>query len=733
VDTLEGAVERITFHNPENGYTVLRLAPASARHVLNSKDELITVVGHLPEVQPGEHLKLTGAWANHADYGRQFRAEHCEQTLPATVDGIRRYLGSGLIKGIGPRTAEKIVAAFGAETLYVIDSQPHRLREVPAIGDKRYEWITSAWETQKAIKDVMVFLQGHGVRTGLAVKIFKQYGDESLKVVQTEPYRLARDIWGVGFKTADKLAQALGLPPDSPARLEAGVVHTLNELADDGHVFAPGPELLRAATELLGVSVELIAPALERLSNDGQIVRETFASETPPAVYLTPFHRAEVNAAARLRALMGADDLFGQRASHLSDFAQADWPARLATLDSSIELSAEQRAAVQTALTHKVCVLTGGPGTGKTTALRALIELAERAGHPVALASPTGRAAKRLSEATGRPAQTLHRLLGFSPVQGGFTHDEHNRLRAHLVVVDEVSMLDLILFNNLLKAVDPRAHLLLVGDADQLPSVGAGDVLRDLITSGQLPVVRLNQIFRQAAGSAIITNAHRIRAGQMPIFARDSTDCFLFVEDDPDAAAERVVDVVAQRIPRRFGLNALNDVQVLAPMQRGAAGVITLNARLQAALNPPAPHKAERQIGGRVLRVGDRLLQVRNDYQKEVFNGDIGQLTEVDVEGQTLTVSFDGRPVLYDWADADELQHAFAVSIHKAQGSEFASVVIPLLTQHYVMLQRNLLYTALTRAKQLCVLVGSRKAISIAVRNATVQPRWSGLARRLAG
>ncbi|MGQ0603189.1 MAG: SF1B family DNA helicase RecD2 [Anaerolineales bacterium] len=736
MDILEGVVERITFYNPENGYSVLRLAPATARRALNPNDELITVVGNLPEVQPGEHLKLTGAWANHTDYGRQFRAEHCEQTLPASVDGIRRYLGSGLIKGIGPRTAEKIVEAFGAETLYVIDSQPQRLREVPAIGEKRYEWITTAWETQKAIKEVMVFLQSHGVRTGLAVKTFKQYGDESLTVVQTEPYRLARDIWGVGFKTADKLAQALGLPVDSPARIEAGLVHTLNELADDGHVYAPQPELTRVASELLAVPSELIAPALERLQHSGQIVRETLPGDAHPAVYLTPFHRAEVNAAARLRTLIGTRDMFGQTASRLSDFAGANWESLFVTLDTTppraAAHSAAQRSAVQMALTHKVCVLTGGPGTGKTTTLRALIHLAERAGHTIALASPTGRAAKRLSEATGRPAQTLHRLLGFSPLQGGFTQNEHNRLPAHLVVVDEVSMLDLVLFNTLLKAVDPRAHLLLVGDADQLPSVGAGDVLRDLITSAQIPIIRLSHIFRQAADSDIIRNAHRIHAGHIPVFARESRDCYLFVEDEPEAAAERVVDVVANRIPHKFGLNPLTEVQVLAPMRRGAAGVIALNARLQTALNPPAPNKAERQIGGRALRVGDRLLQVRNDYQKEVFNGDIGWLSDLDAESQTLMVNFDGRPVLYDWADADELQHAFAVSIHKAQGSEFPAVVIPLLTQHYVMLQRNLLYTALTRARQLCVLVGSRKAIAIAVRNATVQPRWSGLARRLA-
>jgi exodeoxyribonuclease V alpha subunit len=590
----------------------------------------------------------------------------------------------------------------------------------------------------------MVFLQGHGVSTGLAVKIYKQYGDDSLAIVKNDPYRLARDIWGIGFKTADKIARALGLPPDAPTRIEAGAAHALSELADDGHVYAPQPELIKTASGLLDVASDLLPAALDRLEADGRIRRETLPGRDDPpgrlhdpAVYLTPFYQAEVNAAARLKALLGTPDMFGRPTSRLSDFADSDWDALFSreavtsVSPSAAELSAAQIAAVRAALTHKVCILTGGPGTGKTTALRALIRLLELRRHPVALASPTGRAAKRLSEATGRPAQTIHRLLGFSPTEG-FTFNEQRRLPAHLVVVDEASMLDLILFNNLLKAVDPAAHLLLVGDVDQLPSVGAGDVLRDLVRCGRVPVVRLTQIFRQAADSHIITNAHRINQGKMPVFDKDARDFFLFAKDDPDEAADWVVDVVQNRIPRKFGLNPLEDVQVLAPMHRGAVGVGNLNGRLQAALNPPTPGKAESQIGGRVLRAGDRVMQIRNNYQKEVFNGDIGRIVDVDLESQTLTVEFDGRPVFYDWVEADELQHAFAVSIHKAQGSEFPAVVIPMLTQHYLMLQRNLLYTAITRAKQLCVLVGTRKAIGIAVRNATVAQRWSGLAARLA-
>ncbi len=737
MDSLAGVVERVTYFNPENGYSVLRLT-------VRGQLDPVTVVGTLPEITPGEHLRLEGAWTAHPDYGKQFKAEKCEQVLPATVEGIRRYLGSGLIKGIGPKTADKIVNTFGPETLDVIDSQPHRLREVPDIGQKRYQMITAAWEAQKAIKEVMVFLQGHGVSAGLAVKIYKQYGDDSLAVVKSDPYRLARDIWGIGFKTADKIARALGLPPDAPTRIEAGAAYALSEFADDGHVYAPQPELIKTASSLLDVSPDLLPSALDRLEADGRIRRETLPGRDDPpgrlydpAVYLTPFYQAEVNAAARLKTLLGTPDMFGRPASRLADFANADWDALLSSVtreaaaQSAAVLSPEQRAAVQAALTHKVCVLTGGPGTGKTTALRALIRLLELRGHPVALASPTGRAAKRLAEATGRPAQTLHRLLGFSPTEG-FTFNDQHRLPAHLVVVDEASMLDLILFNNLMKAVDPAAHLLLVGDVDQLPSVGAGDVLRDLVRCGRIPVVRLTQIFRQAADSHIITNAHRVNLGQMPLFDKEGRDFFLFAQADPDKAADWVVDVVQNRIPKKFKLNPLEDVQVLAPMHRGAVGVGNLNARLQAALNPPASGKAERQIGGRVFRVGDRVMQVRNNYQKDAFNGDIGRLAVIDLENQTLTVEFDGRPVFYDWIEADELQHAFAMSIHKAQGSEFPAVVVPMLTQHYLMLQRNLLYTAITRARQLCVLVGTRKAIGIAVRNATVAQRWSGLAVRLA-
>ena len=709
LEALEGLVERITFFNAENGYTVLRLT-------VRGQAEAVTVVGKLPEVAPGERLRLDGRWANHVTFGRQFQVERCEQLLPASTEGIRRYLGSGLIKGIGPRTADKIVQAFGRETLDVIDREPERLRSIRDVGDRRYQLITEGWQSQKAIKEVMVFLQGHGVSTALAVKIYKHYGDASIETVKTDPYRLARDIWGIGFKTADKIARALGLPPDAPSRLEAGLVHALSELADEGHTFAPQAELLQQAAELLETPSEALVGALERLAAEKRIRRDQVAGQD--AIYLPAFWQAETGLARQLKRLLSTP---GRR------------PAQLAFPHPVGDLSPEQMGAVRTALDNKVSILTGGPGTGKTTAVRALITELEAAGLRYAQASPTGRAAKRLSEATGRDATTIHRLLGYSP-DGTYKHDEHNPLPVDMLVVDETSMLDLILGYHLLKAMPSAAHLLFVGDADQLPSVGAGNVLHDVIESGQVPVTRLTHIFRQAAGSQIIENAHRILHGQMPHFEKNNAaggDFFLFEQSEESEVARWVVDVVASRIPARFGLDPLRDVIVLSPMHRGEAGVGALNEKLQAALNPPAPDKAEKAMGGRLLRVGDRVMQLRNNYARDVYNGDLGRVRRIDLELQTLAVDFDGVLVAYDWADADELSHAFAASVHKAQGSEYPAVVLALLPRHYMLLQRNLLYTAVTRAQRLCVVVGSRRAIAMAVRNAKVARRWSNLAERL--
>jgi exodeoxyribonuclease V alpha subunit len=727
---LQGSVERITYYAGETGFSVIRIKPDRPSRIPRgtlTRDGLVTVVGELPEVNPGESLRLTGRWITHPKHGRQFRTERCEQVLPATVEGLRRYLGSGMIKGIGPVMAERIVRKFGADTLDVIDSNPRRLREVLGIGAKRVKQIAAAWEEQKAIKEVMIFLQSHHVSTRLAVKIYKQYGDAAVDVVQANPYQLARDIWGVGFKTADTIARDMGLPQDAPARIEAGVIHTLNQQADEGHVYLPQAELATKAAELLAVMEEQVGYAVERLEVEEQVKRELVGgSEGPigegnPGVYLTPFYYSEVGVTNRLRAMAGSPG------TRLRQFrTQEELP--LSGLDTP--LSPQQLGMVRSALTNKVSVLTGGPGTGKTTALRALIQALSRRGCSFALASPTGRAAKRLSEATRQPAKTIHRLLEYSPAEG-FRRDENEPLDVDMVVVDEASMLDLVLTNNLLKAIDPHSHLLLVGDVDQLPSVGAGDVLRDIIASGVAAVTQLDVIFRQAQDSLIVTNAHRINRGQMPLTPRSAQDFFLFVEPEPDKAAALLVDVVKNRIPRKFGLDPLADIQVLSPMYRGSTGVANLNYQLQEALNPANARRPERRMGGRTFRVGDRLMQTRNNYDKDVFNGDTGRLLAIDGVEQTATIDFDGRRVVYDWMELDEVVHAFAVTVHKAQGSEYPAVVVPLTMQHYLMLQRNLLYTAVTRARELVVLVGTKKAIAMAVRNNKVAQRYTALDWRL--
>jgi exodeoxyribonuclease V alpha subunit len=730
-DRLQGSVERITYYNEENGYSVIRLNAEG--HL-----DLVTVVGHLPEVQPGESLRLEGRWTAHPKYGRQFEAEWCEQVLPATVEGIKAYLGSGMIKGVGPVTAKRIVQRFGADTLHVLDEEPNRLQEALGVGPRRAESLTRAWEEQKHIRAVMMFLQSHGVSTNLAVKVYKTYGDDALQVVQQNPYSLARDIWGVGFKTADKVARNLGLPHDAPFRVQAGVAYTLSQLADAGHVYAPEEELVAEATTLLEVEPSLIEGAIQALDAEEVVHCDTLvygssgaAGSSPVplreerAVYLAPFYYGEIGVTNRLR------DLLDDPASRLTAFRRVNWEALLAQLarKSSFELSVEQRRAVRTALTNKVTVLTGGPGTGKTVTLRTAIAALEAKRCRYALCAPTGRAAKRLTEATGRPAKTVHRLLEYSPKHGFQRNDQHP-LDVDCLIVDEASMMDLLLTNRLLKAVDPAAHVLFVGDVDQLPSVGAGDTLRDIIASDRVEVVRLWEIFRQAADSGIVVNAHRINRGQFPVL-NEFDDFFFFSKEDPEAAAELLVDVVGRRIPHRFGLDALDEVQVMAPMYRGACGVSNLNELLQQALNPASPRKAEKRLGGRVFRVGDKVMQLRNNYDKEVYNGDIGRVLGINAVEQALTVSIDDRPVAYDWAELDELVHAFAISVHKSQGSEYPAVVTPILTQHYLLLQRNLLYTAVTRAKQLVVLVGTRKAIWMGVKNDKVSERHSGLSVRL--
>jgi exodeoxyribonuclease V alpha subunit len=708
----------------------------------------------------------------HAQYGRQFKAEQVRTVLPATIAGLEKYLGSGLIKGIGPVTAHRIVRKFGQDTLRVIEEEPQRLLDVLGVGRKRVDIIARAWAEQRKIKEVMLFLQSHNISTGLAVRIYKQYGDAALDVVQTDPFRLAQEVYGIGFITADKIAREMGIAADAPERVAAGVAYTLNQAADDGSVFLPAAELVTRAAELLQVPPPLVEEGIRTLADAERVQIEEpapspIALPAQPAlaearpVYLIPFYRGEVGVTRRLTRLMETPE------DRLPAFRHFDWPAAFAALQSQsrIALTPRQMDAIQAALVSRVAVLTGGPGTGKTTTVRGIIRLAEAAGARALLASPTGRAAKRLSEATGRPAKTIHRLLEFKPAEGmSFQRNEENPLEADLVIVDEASMLDLLLTNHLLKAIPPGAHLLLVGDVDQLPSVGAGSVLRDVIAAiegvsgvealaGQPPrgstphaktpgerndgtpaaqVVRLDVIFRQPEGSYIITNAHRINRGQMPVFDnRNATDFFLFKEEDPQKAADLIVELVQERIPRRFGLKP-DEIQALSPMHRGEAGVSALNQRLQAALCPPRPGAVERQMGGRTYRLGDRVMQVRNNYDKEVFNGDMGRITGVDLEEQVVSVLMDDRTVRYDFLELDELVHAYAISIHKAQGSEFPAVVVPVLASHYMMLQRNLLYTAVTRAQRLVVLVGAPRAISIAVRADRAGERYSGLAQRLA-
>ncbi len=712
---LTGVIERITFYNEENGYTVARFVP-------EGKSYTVTVIGNLMGASVGESLALQGIWTNHPAHGRQFEIKKFTIQLPATIEGIRKYLGSGLIKGIGPVTAKRIVDFFGLDTLDVIENDIARLNQVDGVGGKRIEIIQKGWAEQKQIKEVMMFLSSHGVSTALAVKIYKQYGDGALNVLKNEPYRLARDIYGIGFLTADKIARALGMKEDDPARIEAGVEYVMAKFIDDGHVFAERGALVNEARESLGANDVQVNSAIDRLALQEQIVVED------DAVYLTPFHIAEKNTAKRLL------ELKNNRSTRLADFQKVSWEKAATWLaeKNTITLTEKQLDAVRIALTEKVAILTGGPGTGKTTTVRAIIQLLKAKHKTFKLAAPTGRAAKRLSEATGEQAQTLHRLLEFKPFEHKkFLRDRDNPLDADLIIVDETSMIDLLLMNALLKAIDLTSHVLFVGDPDQLPSVGAGNVLKDMLASQVIPVVALDVIFRQDETSLIVTNAHRINHGEMPLFRDDARDFFLFAEEDAEKAAARIVELVTTRIPKRFGLNGVLDVQVLSPMHRGQAGVGELNNVLQTALNPVAQGKRETRHGSRTFRVGDKVLQTRNNYDKLVFNGDLGRVIEIDFEEQTVDIDFDGTRVLYEFSELDELVHAFAMSVHKSQGSEYRAVVLPILTQHYMLLQRNLLYTAVTRAKQLVVIVGNKKAIGMAVRNNKIAQRNTRLAMRL--
>ncbi|MFI2235448.1 SF1B family DNA helicase RecD2 [Streptomyces chrestomyceticus] len=727
---VEGVLERITYANEETGYTVARVDTGGS-------GDLLTVVGSLLGAQPGESLRLEGRWSSHPQYGRQFTVENYTTVLPATIQGIRRYLGSGLIKGIGPVMADRITGHFGLDTLDIIEKEPKRLVEVPGLGPKRTKMIGDAWEEQKAIKEVMIFLQGVGVSTSIAVRIYKKFGDASISVVKNEPYRLAADVWGIGFLTADRIAQAVGIPHDSPDRVKSGLQYALSQSTDQGHCYLPEEELIAAAVKLLQVDTGLVIDCLGELAGDPEgVIRETVPSPEGgnpiKAIYLVPFHRAETSLAAQLLRLLRTQE------DRMPSFRTVAWDRALAWLANrtGATLAPEQEAAVRLALTEKVSVLTGGPGCGKSFTVRSIVELARAKKAKVVLAAPTGRAAKRLAELTGAEASTVHRLLELKP-GGDAAYDRDRPLDADLVVVDEASMLDLLLANKLIKAVPPGAHLLLVGDVDQLPSVGAGEVLRDLLAENcPVPAVRLTRIFRQAQHSGVVTNAHRINDGVLPI-VEGMHDFYLFAEEDSEEAGRVTVDVVARRIPAKFGLDPRRDVQVLTPMHRGPAGAGTLNGLLQQALTPARPDAPERRSGGRVFRVGDKVTQIRNNYEKGhsgVFNGTVGVVLKINRDEQWLTVLTDeDEEISYDFDELDELAHAYAVTIHRSQGSEYPAVVIPVTTGAWMMLQRNLLYTAVTRAKQLVVLVGSRKALGQAVRTVSAGRRWTALRYRLVG
>ncbi|MFF3662109.1 SF1B family DNA helicase RecD2 [Streptomyces olivochromogenes] len=738
---VEGVLERITYANEENGYTVARVDTG------RGAGDLLTVVGALLGAQVGESLRMEGRWGSHPQYGKQFTVENYTTVLPATVQGIRRYLGSGLVKGIGPIFADRITQHFGLDTLQIIEEEPKRLIEVPGLGPKRTKKIADAWEEQKAIKEVMLFLQTVEVSTSIAVRIYKKYGDASISVVKNQPYRLAADVWGIGFLTADKIAQSVGIPHDSPERVKAGLQYALSQSADQGHCFLPEEQLIADAVKLLQVDTGLVIECLAELAEPTEdedepggvrepgVVREKVPGpdggpDTVTAVYLVPFHRAELSLSAQLLRLLRTTE------DRMPGFHDVAWDKALTWLKgrTGAELAPGQEEAVRLALTKKVAVLTGGPGCGKSFTVRSIVELARAKRAKVVLAAPTGRAAKRLAELTGADASTVHRLLELKP-GGDAAYDKDRPLDADLVVVDEASMLDLLLANKLVKAVPPGAHLLFVGDVDQLPSVGAGEVLRDLLADrSPIPSVRLTQVFRQAQQSGVVTNAHRINSGQHPV-TDGMKDFFLFVEDETEEAGRLTVDVAARRIPAKFGLDPRRDIQVLAPMHRGPAGAGTLNGLLQQAITPGRPDLPEKRFGGRVFRVGDKVTQIRNNYEKGengVFNGTVGVVTSLDSEEQRLTVLTDeDEEVPYDFDELDELAHAYAVTIHRSQGSEYPAVVIPVTTGAWMMLQRNLLYTAVTRAKKLVVLVGSRKAIGQAVRTVSAGRRHTSLDHRL--
>ena len=714
-ETMEGTVERVVFQAPDGAYAVARL-------YRKGHHDLTTIVGKLIELKEGELLRLQGRWSVHKKFGQQFEVQAYQVVTPTTAAGIERYLGSGLVHGIGPELAKRLVRGFGDHTLDVIEHHPKRLREIEGIGPKRQEQIVGSYAAQKGLRELMVFLSQYGVSPTTGAKIHKAYGASAVSVVRGNAYRLASDIFGVGFRTADRIARSMGVEADSPLRTAAGVVYALRQLGDDGHVCAPHDALVAAAASTLDAQADSVEQAIEAQVGAGELVRDEGIADTP--IYLPPLHAAEVGVARSLALLASADASFPPIAPDKA----LGWVEK----HSGLVLAEGQRDAVRQAVGAKLSVITGGPGVGKTTIVRCLVDIFRARRLRVALGAPTGRAAKRLSEATGAEAMTIHRLLKFQPRTREFAVNEDEPLPADVVIVDEASMLDLVLTYHLVRALQPQTVLILVGDVDQLPSVGPGSVLRDIIGSGVAAVARLSEIFRQAANSLIVTNAHRINNGSMPHLRgygdEEHRDFFFLRRDDPDEAADAILDLCARRLPERYGLDPVSGIQVISPMRRGSVGAQTLNVRLQEALNPRG---AEHAVGGRSFRIGDKVMQIRNNYDKDVFNGDIGRVVDADREAGQMRVRIDDREVAYAANELDELVPAYAITVHKSQGCEYPAVVVPILTQHYMMLQRNLLYTAVTRGKRLVVLVGSHKAIAIAVRNNRIHERHTHLRQRL--
>jgi exodeoxyribonuclease V alpha subunit len=717
---LEGVLDRVAFASEETGFSVVKL-------IVAGKVEPVTAVGNLLGLQPGESLRLQGQWVKDKAFGEQFKVEHFESVRPATAVGIEKYLGSGLVPGVGKAMASRIVAKFGDATLDVIEKHPERLREVEGIGKVRLQRIQQAWAEQQHIREVMVFLQSHGVSTLLAVRIYKHFGDQAVKVVREDPYRLAMEVYGIGFKTADTIARNLGIAKTSPQRAQAGVMHMIGNLSDDGHTYVPRSLLRTKSAEMLEIDDLAVDSAIDGLVGLQHLIAEKLDVENPggeEAIYGAALFTSEHGSAALLH------DLIAAPARPIS----VDVPKAIAWFEAKqkLALAPEQREAIAQAIQSKVMVITGGPGTGKTTLVNGIIQILEKKNLQIILTAPTGRAAKRMSETTGHPASTLHRLLEYSPAAHGFGRDRYRPLEADLVILDEASMVDIVLLFGVLKALPPRCRLVLVGDVDQLPSVGPGAVLKDLIASESVPVVRLQHVFRQAQQSLIVVNAHRIQQGQLPKTAppgeQHTGDFFIVERQSPDDVLQAIRELVKERIPKRFGLDPVEAIQVLTPMNRGPLGTTALNLMLQTLLNPVGPAVIR---GAKTLRLGDKVMQLRNNYDLEVFNGDVGRVVEVKSEDHQLRVDMDGRVVTYDYAQLDELQVAYAATIHKSQGSEYPAVVIPLHTSHHMMLARNLLYTAVTRGKRLVVLVGPQRALQAAVDNARAHDRYTRLCERM--